>query len=208
MAWLLLALPIILLALLVVPFRVYLLLGAGLEWQVTLKVKWAFWTLKRRERSRGQGKNKQAKASRARRSLGLTPLQLVRLGNRYVRRFWRALHLRCGYLDIDLLLADPAMLGYICAFCGMNDWPREPVSLSVGMADEFAFDLEVSVQARLYPIEWLFLLLRLAFEPPIRRLWWRKRKGEVKHAGPEDTGRTTGKPHLKQNSDRRPNISG
>ncbi len=214
MAWLLLALPVILLLLLLIPLRVQVLFSAGSEWKASIRVHWLFWLMQRKSRRKKQkrkrSKSAGQKTSEAGRSKGfsLTPAQCYQLGSKYVPRFWRALHLRCDFLDVDLLFSDPSLLGYTFAICGMNDWPKRPIRLSAAMAEEFAFDLEGIIQAKLYPIECIVLFLRVALEPPVRQLWWRKRKGEVKNARTKDSGRTAGKHDIQQDSNRRTYYSG
>lgn len=139
------------------------------------------------------------------------PWATVRLlVQKYLPRCWRALHLRCAHGDLRLAVDDPACYGWIFAFLGATQLPRPPIRLQVELEEEPAFQADVKWRSRLYPIQWLWLLVNIALESPVRSIWWNKlrKKGESKRARSQSVHRPAGEPHFQQDSNRRSYLSG
>lgn len=141
------------------------------------------------------------------------PLPLAtayRLAEKYLPRCWRALHLRCVHGDLYLAVDDPALYGCIFGFLGATQLPRPPVHMRVELNQEFSFQADAQWRSRLYPIQWLWLMINIGLEPPVRSIWWSKlrKKGERKRARFQSVHRPAGKPHFQQDSNRRSYLGG
>lgn len=133
--------------------------------------------------------------------------QLLR---KYLATLWRALHLRCLHGDFYLAIDDPASYGWLFGFLEATHLLRPPLHLRLELSTNVVFHADMKLRSRLYPIQWLWLALRIGFEPDVRSLWWNQlfKKGEKKRARSQSIHRAAGKPNIQQDRNRRSYHSG
>jgi hypothetical protein len=125
------------------------------------------------------------------------------LWQKYWRSLFRLLHCRLRG-DFLVELQDPALAGNLFGLAGATNWspPWLRLELQFGYTNRINGDADAIL--RVYPLEVLWLALRVAAEPPVRRLIWAKitKKGETQVGGSTQSGRTAGEPHFQQNGHR------
>ncbi|HBK84993.1 MAG TPA: hypothetical protein DDZ53_03060 [Firmicutes bacterium] len=238
--WLLISAPLLLLLLaLCLPITATLAVSSDQDLLIDGHVRWALWQIKQihfapfavgethqenqlQPKSKAKVKRSEPRPSASQETIAPGPQARKSdrlpvswatarpLLHKYLPRCWRALHIRCLYGHFRLAVDDPAYYGWIYAFLGATQLPRQPISLQVDLNTDVAFQADAKWRSRLYPIQWLWLVACIGLEPPVRSIWWSKlrKKGERKHARPQSVYRPAGKPHFQQDSHRRSYHSG
>ncbi len=197
----LLALLGILFIALCIPLRVQALLhvdDAGPSLQIT--VRWAFWrswrydssaavpprparqgkTQAKQDQAKAKGKAKVKTASAKAARFDFSQLSLAwNLWRRYWRSLFRLLRLSLsGSFVVEL--DDPALVGNLFGLAGATHWPPPSLQLELQFGYNNRIDGDVQLLLTVYPLEVGWLLLRVASEPPVRRIIWAKitKKGE------------------------------
>lgn len=155
-------------------------------------------------------KVKQEPQTKKRLSLPMPIADIKFLVAKYVPLCWRALNLSCLKGHFHLALDHPAAYGWMYGVMGATGLPQQPFSLQVTLNEEASMQADCSWRSRLYPIQWLWLGLRVVFAKPIRAIWWGKlrKKGENKRVKHQSVHRAAGEPYFQQDGNRRSHSSG
>ena len=171
MLWLLLIIPFLILIILsCLPITIKLTLHIDGDVTLQVRLRWLAWSLRQWQYHLPSAPKSTPKASKRRLSPWAGLAADWELLRRYSLRAWQALHLRLTEATWQLQMSDPAAMGWLFATTAAINWPQPPVLLTIDYGEANRLSGDVNLVARLFPAEWIWVLVNFVWERPIRSL--------------------------------------